>query len=135
MSLKAALKTVLVVVVAIISVPVTELSMAAWLPMGAALFDATQTINLWLFCVVPVGLLVVTLQALALWRIYRSSPLRYDLIYGCTVVVLHAFLLRMFFNPPADIAMHVLTDAGVMAIVFGAFNALFWKRAARARPG
>ncbi len=127
------MKTALVVVVAIISVPVIELSIAAWLPLGATLFDATQTLRLWLFCIVPVGFLVATLQALALWRIYRLNSLRYGLIYGCTVVLLHALLLHLFFNAPADIAMHVLTDAGVMAIVFGGFNALFWKRAARAQ--
>jgi len=127
------MKTALVVVIAIISIPVTELGMAAWLPLGAALFDATQTINLWLFCIVPVGFLVVTLQALALWPIYRSNPLRYGLIYGGTAALLHILFLLLFFNPPADIAMHVLTDAGVMAIVFGGFNALFWKRAVPAR--
>ncbi len=126
-------KTALVVVIAIISIPAIELGMAAWLSSGASLFDATQTINLWLFCIVPIGFVAVTLQALALWPIYRSNPLRYGLIYGCTAVAFHALLLRLFFNAPADIAMHVLTDAGVMAIVFGGFNALFWKRAARAR--
>ena len=132
--MKAALKTTLVVVIAIISVPVTELSMAIWLPQGAALFDATHTFNLWLFCIVPVGLVVVTLQALALWRIYRPNPLRYGLIYGCVVVVLHTFFLHRVFNPPADIAMYILTDIGVMAIVFGGFNALFWKKAAGQAP-
>ncbi|MXX28134.1 MAG: hypothetical protein F4171_07080 [Gammaproteobacteria bacterium] len=132
--MKTALKTALVVVIAIISIPVTELSMANWLPVGASLFDATQTINLWLFCIVPVGLVVVTLQALALWRIYRSNPLRYGLIYGCVVVLLHTFFLHRFFNPPADIAMYVLTDVGVMAIVFGGFNALFWRKAADQAP-
>ena len=99
-TMKTLLKTALVVLVAIISVPVTELSMASWLPTGAALFDATQSINLWLFCIVPVGLAVVTLQALALWRIYRSNPLRYGLTYGCVVVPFHTFLLHRFFNPP-----------------------------------
>ena len=127
--MKTLLKTALVVLVAIISVPVTELSMANWLPLGASLFDATQTVNLWLFCIVPVGLAVVTLQALALWRIYRSNPLRYGLTYGCVVVPFHTFLLHRFFNPPADIALYVLTDVVVMAVVFGGFNALFWKKA------
>ena len=129
-----ALKTALVALVAIISVPVTELSMAMWLPRGAALFDATQTINLWLFCILPVGLVVVSLQALALWRIYRPNPLRYGLIYGCVVVPFHTFFLNRFFNPPADIAMYVLTDVVVMAVVFGGFNALFWKKAADQVP-
>ena len=132
--MKTALKTTLVVVIAIISIPVTELSMAFWLPRGAALFDATQTFNLWLFCIVPVGLVVVTLQASALWRIYRSNPLRYGLIYGCVAVALHTFFLFQAFNPPADIAMYVLTDIGIMAIVFGGLNALFWKRAANQAP-
>ena len=132
--MKTLLKTALVVLVAIISVPVTELSMASWLPTGAALFDATQTINLWLFCIVPVGLVVVALQALALWRIYRSNPLRYGLIYGCVVIPFHTFFLHRFFNPPADIALYVLTDIVVMAIVFGGFNALFWKKAANRVP-
>ena len=128
--MNTALKTTLVVVIAIISIPVTELSMANWLPLGASLFDATQTINLWLFCIVPVGLLVVTSQALALWRIYRADPLRYGLIYGCVVVLFHTFLLRQFFNPPADIAMYVLTDVGVMAIVLGGCYRWFWKKSA-----
>lgn len=132
--MKTALKTALVIVIAIISVPVNELSMVIWLPRGAALFDATQTINLWLFCILPVGFLVVTLQALALWRIYRSNPLRYGLTYGCVVVLFHTFFLHRFFNPPADIAMYVLTDVGVMAIVFGGFNALFWKKAVNQVP-
>lgn len=132
--MKTALRTALVVVIALISVPVTELSMAFWLPRGAALFDATHTISLWLFCIVPVGLVVVTLQALALWRIYRPDPLRYGLIYGCVVVAFHTFFLHRFFNPPADIALYVLTDVGVMAIVFGGFNALFWQKAANRAP-
>lgn len=132
--MKTALKTTLVVIVAIISIPVTELSMAMWLPRGASLFDATQTFNLWLFCIVPVGLVVVTLQALALWRIYRPNPLRYGLIYGCVVVAFHTFFLYWAFNPPADIALYVLTDVGVMAVVFGGFNALFWKKAANQAP-
>ena len=132
--MKTALKTTLVVVIAIISIPITELSMAMWLPRGAALFDATQTFNLWLFCIVPVGLVVVTLQALALWRIYRPNPLRFGLIYGCVVVLFHTLLLHQVFNPPSDIALYVLTDIGVMAVVFGGFNALFWRKAANQAP-
>ena len=120
-----ALKTALVVLVAIISVALAEAGMIVWLGLSDELFDVTGSI--WLRAIVPVVLLVVSLQTLALWRIYRQNPLRYGLIYGSLYPLVHAFLLNQFFNPPADIAMYALTDMALAAIVIGGCYHLFWK--------
>ena len=122
-----ALKTALVILVALICVPLAEAGMIIWLGLSDELFDVTG--NIWLLCILPVVFLLVTLQTLALWRIYRQNPLRYGLIYAILYPSAHAFLLSQFFNPPADIAMYALTDVALAAIVIGGCYHWFWKKA------
>ena len=122
-----ALKIALVVLAATISVALVEAGMIFWLGLSAGLLEVTG--NIWLFGILPLVFVVVTLQTLALRRIYRQNPLRYGLIYGSVYPLIHAFLLSQFFNPPADIAMYVLTDMSLAAIVIGGCYRWFWKRA------
>ena len=128
MKMKTALKIVLVAVAAIISVPIAEVGLMTWLGLSDGLLDVTG--SLWPRGILPVLFLVVTLQTLALWRIYRQNPLRYGLIYGSVFPLLHGFFLGQYFNPAADVAMYALTEAALPAIVIGGCHFLFWKRAA-----
>ena len=129
--MKTALKTALVALAATISVALVEAGQVVWLGLSAGLFDVTG--SMWLRCILPVTFLVISLQTLALWRIYRQNPLRYGLIYGGLYPLTHAFLLIQFFNPPADIAMYALTDVALAAIVIGGCYRWFWK-AGSGRP-
>ena len=125
--MKTALNTGLVVLVAIVSVALAEAAMIIWLGLVDELFDVTGSI--WLRAILPVVSVLIVLQTLALWRIYRQNPLRYGLTYAVVYPLLHAFLLSRFFNPPADIAMYALTDLALCAIVFGGCYRWFWKDA------
>ena len=102
--------------------------MIIWLGLSDELFDVTG--NIWLLGILPVVFLLVTLQTLALWPIYRQSPLRYGLIYAILYPSAHALLLSQFFNPPADIAMYALTDVALAAVVIGGCYRLFWMKSA-----
>ena len=84
--------------------------------------------SFWLRGVVPVELIVVALQTAALWRIYRSAPLRFGLIYGGTFSLLHGLVLNVFGNPPADLARYLLADIGATVLLFGSCWLLFWRR-------
>lgn len=121
------MKIALVLLAAILSVALSEVGLFAWLRLNSRWMDITG--SFFLRGVVPVELIVVTLQTLVLWRVYRSAPLRYGLIYGGTYALLHGFMLQRFNNPPADLARYLVTDLGATALVIGGCWLLFWRRA------
>ena len=121
------MKTALVVFAAILSVVLSEAGLVAWVVVSGGWMDVTG--NLWLRGVVPVVLVVVALQTAALWRVYRSAPRRFGLIFGGTYALLHALGLNAMGNPGADVARFLVTDIVSAALVIGGCWFLFWRRA------
>ena len=115
--MRTALKTALVILVAIISVPLAEAGMIIWLGLSDELFDVTG--NIWLLGILPVVFLLVTLQTLALWPIYRQNPLRYGLIYAILYPPAHAFPASQIFEqrPGGIIQERVGPLAAAIALV------------------
>ena len=121
------MKIALVLLAAILSVFLSEAGLIAWLMLSGGWVDVTG--SLWLRGVAPAVLIVVALQTAALWRVYRSAPLRFGLIYGGAFALLHGLALNAFGNPAADLARYLLTDLGSVALVIGGCRLLFWHRA------
>lgn len=124
------MKIALVVLAAILSVVFSEVGLFIWLRASSRWMDITG--SFFLRGVLPVELIVVTLQTLALWKIYRSAPLRYGLIYGGTYALLHCVFLQRLNNPPADLARYLVTDLGAAALIIGGCWLLFWRHRAAA---
>ena len=122
------MKIALVVLVAILSVALSEVGLFIWLRASSRLMDITG--SFFLRGVLPVELIVVTLQTLVLWKVYRSAPLRYGLIYAGTYALLHCVFLQRLNNPPADLARYLATDLGVTALIIGGCWLLFWRHRA-----
>lgn len=119
------MKIALVLLVAILSVLLSEAGLIAWLVLSGGWLDVTG--SLWLRGVAPVVLVVVALQTAALWRVYRSAPLRFGLVYGAAYPLLHALALNLMGNPGADVARFLLTDLAAVALVIGGCWFLFWR--------
>ena len=119
------MKLAAVIVAGVLSVLLGEITMMTWLSISDRFMDVTG--NFWLQGIVPVVFTVVLVQALVLWPIYRSNPLRYGIAYAATYTVFNAVELTMLSNPVADIATYVVTEIALVAIVIGGFNQLFWK--------
>ena len=120
------MKIALVVLAAVLSVVLGEAGLMGWLIMSGSWLDVTG--SLWLLGILPVVLAVVVLQTLALWRIYRGAPLRFGLIYGAIFAVLHGLGLNAMGNPASVIALYVLNDLALTALVIGGCHLLFWRR-------
>ena len=119
------MKIALVLLAAILSVLLSEASLIAWLVLSGGWMDVTG--SLWLRGVAPAVLVVVALQTAALWRVYRSAPLRFGLMYGAAYPLLHALALNAMGNPAADVARFLLTDLVAVALIIGGCWFLFWR--------
>lgn len=119
------MKIALVVLAAVLSVVLSEAGLIGWLLMSGRWLDVTG--SLWLLGILPVVLVVVVLQTLALWRIYRAAPLRFGLIYGVAFAVLHGLALSAMGNPASVVTLYVLNDLALAALVIGGCHLLFWR--------
>lgn len=119
------MKLAAVIVAGLLSVALGEITMVTWLDLSGRFLDVTG--NFWLYGIVPAVFTVVLLQALLLWPIYRSNPLKYGIGYAATYALINAVELNFLSNPLADIATYVVTDLALAALVIGGLNQLFWK--------
>lgn len=99
--------------------------MVTWLDLSGRFLDVTG--NFWLHGIVPVVFVVVSIQALLLWPIYRADPVKYGIAYAATYALCNAIELNFMGNPFADIATYVVTDLAIAVLVIGVLNQTFWK--------
>lgn len=119
------MKLAAVIFAGLLSVALGEITMVTWLGLSGRFLDVTG--NFWLYGIVPAVFTVMLIQALLLWPIYRSNPLRYGIAYAATYALINGVWLNFLSNPFADIATYVVTDLALAALVIGVLNQLFWK--------
>jgi hypothetical protein len=128
------MKLVAVIVVAILCTVLTDVLGIVWLAVMREHFDLTG--NYWLLVAVPAVAVVVALQALVLWRIYRIRPLYHGGIFLAVYSVAEVLYLTVMQNPTADIARYLAIILVVGGIVLSLFMRFAWqpREAAPPRP-
>ena len=118
------MKTTLAVIAGLISVALTEVVAILWMTNAPASIDLVG--NFFGLTVVPAVTVVVLLNALALWRVFRANPRRYPVIYFGVYLVAQAFGLNLLGNPINNLVSYAVTVAVVCAIVFSLFTHFVW---------
>ena len=109
----------LVILVAIVSVGISEVTLVTWLNMTAL----EVTANIFWLGILPAQLLTVGIATLILMVIFKHNPKVYLPIYGVVFAGLHAYELNSLFNPPQDILLYMT----VIVIGCALWFSLLWR--------
>ena len=119
------LAIILLIVMGLASVIGSEMLSIVALSNAPSGFDLTG--NFFMTLVLPSVAIVVTLNALILWKVFsRRTGLR-SAIYAATYALAYLGVLANFNNPPGDIATYVAIVLIAAALILGGFYALFWR--------
>lgn len=109
----------IVILVAVISVGVSEITLITWLSMT----PMEVTANIFWTGILPAELLTVGIATLVLMAVFKHNPTVYLPIYAFVFAGLHAYELNSFFNPPQDILLYMIAIAIACALWFS----LLWR--------
>ena len=118
------MRIAIVVFAGLISVALTEVMAVSWMINAPASIDLVG--NFFLMTVVPSIMIVVLVAALVLWRVFAANPRRYASIYVGVYLVVQAFVLNLFGNPPIHLLYYAIIIASVCAAVFTLFYRFVW---------
>ena len=109
----------LVILVAVISVGVSEVTLITWLSMA----PMEVTANIFWTGILPAELLTVGIATLLLMAVFKHNPTAYLPTYAVMFAGLHAYELDSFLNPPQDILLYMTAIAIACALWFS----LLWR--------
>ena len=115
-----------VVVMALVSVVLTELTGVALMGFLPASVDLNDNLYALALPSVTVAILVSTA---VLFAIHRRQPAIFPLLYSVVFLAALAFELYAFFNPVTDILKYLSSALVVAGIVFWLCRKRFWLRA------
>ena len=120
------MKIALAVLAGLISVALTEAVAVVWMINAPASIDLVG--HFFVLTVLPAVTVVVLINALALWRVFKANPVRYPLIYSGVYLIAQAIGLNQLGNPPDYLLLYAATVAIVCAVVFFLFSRFAWPR-------
>jgi hypothetical protein len=114
----------LLILMGVLSAPLMELLSMLWLKLMPTSADLTA--NYFTAVALPVALFLHFAMALILWKAFEPAPIPSGAAYLTAHLIAQGILLKVFFNPAADIAafLAVLLASGCLMIFV--FNRYFW---------
>ena len=112
------------ILMGVLSAPLMEVLSMLWLKLMPTSADLTA--SYFTAVVLPVALLLHFAMALILWKAFEPAPIPGGAAYLAAHLIAQGLMLRVFFNPTADIAafLAVLLASGCLMIFV--FNRYFW---------
>jgi len=117
--MKHILFPILVVLIALASVMMSEMTMMMW--MGTVSFEATA--DFFWVAILPAEIIVVGFTTFVLMAVYKHKPRVYLPLYAIVFATAHAVELNLIGNPGVDIALYVV---GIL-IACGLWFALIYR--------
>jgi hypothetical protein len=119
--MKSILFSLLVVLVALASVMMSEMTMFMW--MSIMRFDATG--NFFWAAVLPSQVIVVGFTTFVLMAVYKRKPRMYMPMYAIVFAVAHGVELNQLGNPFMDVATYVVSILIACAFWFALINRFY----------
>ena len=119
------MKLAAVIVVALLSTVLTDAATVGLLGALRSLVDVN--VNYWIIVLAPVVAVVVAVQALALWRVYRTRPVHHAAVYLAVFAAAEIVWLNIMLNPAGDIIRYVVTILGIGTLVMTLFVRFAWR--------
>ena len=123
------MRIAMIVIAGLVSVALTEMVALLWMTYAPPSIDLVG--NFFLMTVLPSVAIVVSMAALALWRLFARNPLRNTLIYSGVYLIGQAFVLSQFGNPPSTLFYYATIVLCVCGVVFTLFYRLAWSKQPR----